>query len=190
MKLQGMAHNDQVEKTTQPITGFSRMSKEKKSSGFGKTLVVAVLCLGLGGGGAWYYNNSIAKSVESADAVALQAPTELKRATPQVQYEPIFLDIEPFTVTLRNDFDSRVLYTGMTLRVDDEDSRKRLVRYLPVIRSRILSELNSMNPTRLNDEEEIARARERIKKVVSAPISPEPYPQYVSDVLFTSFVVQ
>jgi flagellar FliL protein len=163
------------------------MDKEKKSAGFGKTLMVALVGLGVGAGGFWFYTQSVAKP---AAALFSANAGQAEDATPALQYEPIFLEIEPFTVTLRNNMESRVVYTGMTLRVADENSKKRLVRYLPVVRSRILSELNNMNPSALNDRAEVNKLRERIKEAVAAPISPEPHPQRVDEVLLTSFMVQ
>jgi len=166
------------------------MKKEKNSAGFVKTLMIALLSLGIGAGGFWFYTNTIAKqtvgSFDSRDTPANGANAR----DPGVPYEPIFLDIEPFTVTLRNDLESRVLYTSMTLRLNDEDSKTRLIRYLPVVRSRILIELNKMNPSQLNDPAELDGAGVRIKQAVSASIPPENTNQNVVEVLFTSFMVQ
>jgi len=168
------------------------MSKENKSSSFGRTLFIALLSLGMGAGGFWFYDHNIAKATPAHSEVTDNAAASAKLVRPQsdVSYQPIFLDIAPFTVTLRNDMESRVLYMGMTLRIADEDSKHRLERYLPVVRSRILSELIHMNPSQLNNQEALTRTRERIKQVVSAPIAPEPNRQLVDDILFTSFVVQ
>ena len=159
------------------------MSKEKKSLGVGIMLLVALFSLVLGAGGVWYYTNM----TQAAD---VHNETSATPSVPSVTYEPIFLDIDPFTVTLRNEYDSRVLYTAMTLRLADHDSKERLIRYLPVIRSRILSELTTLNPARLNDREEIAGVGERIRQIVRNPISPEQQEQNVTEVLLTSFVVQ
>lgn len=167
------------------------MSNEKKSSGIAKTLICCLVSLGAGAAGFWFYDNSKANASQAdGSSPAVTKSAEKSRPTAAEIYEPIFLDIDPFTVTLRNDYDSRVLYTGMTLRVADKESKDRLVKYLPVVRSRILSELNTINPSRLNDQEEITRAKERIKQIVRAPITPERNGQYVDEVLFTSFVVQ
>ena len=164
------------------------MSNEKKSSGIAKTLICCLVSLGAGAAGFWFYDNSKANASQAdGSSPAVTKSAEKSRPTAAEIYEPIFLDIDPFTVTLRNDYDSRVLYTGMTLRVADKESKDRLVKYLPVVRSRILSELNTINPSRLNDQEEITRAKERIKQIVRAPITPERNGQYVDEVLFTSF---
>lgn len=162
-----------------------RMNTEKKSAGLLKTLMIALLSLGIGAGGFWFYTNSIAHKVPS-----LLSATEHTNQLSAEPYEPIFLEIEPFTVTLRNDIESRVLYTSMTLRITNDDSRERLVRYLPVVRSRILIELNKMNPSSLNSQAELDSAGARIKKAVSNPIPPELMSQDIAEVLFTSFMVQ
>ena len=166
------------------------MSKEKSSSGIGKTLIVAVLSLGIGAAGFWYYNSKAQASQTDGNTPVAAVSAEQAKPVAAVNYVPIFMDLDPFTVTLRNDYEARVLYTGMTLRVADQASKDRLVKYLPVVRSRVLAELNTINPSRLYEHEEITRAKERIKQIVRAPITPEPNGQYVDEVLFTSFVVQ
>ncbi|MVW78173.1 flagellar basal body-associated FliL family protein [Bordetella sp. 02P26C-1] len=163
------------------------MDKEKKSAGFGKTLMVALVGLCVGAGGFWFYTQSNAKPIA---ALFETSAKPVEEAAPALQYEPIFLDIDPFTVTLRNSMESRVVYTSMTLRIADENSKTRLMKYLPVVRSRILTELNNMDPSALSDRAELDKLRERIKVTVAAPISPEPNPQRVDEVLLTSFMVQ
>lgn len=170
------------------------MSKDKKSSGFGKTLLVAMIGLGLGAGGLWYYASSTG-GLPGLGAAANAKPAESKQVAAEtpvqdVDYEPIFLELDPITVTLRNGYESRVLYTGVTLRVGDKESQERLVRYMPVIRSRVLSELNALPADKVSDPQEMDNARDRIRRIAAAPISPERRGQQITDVLFTSYVVQ
>ena len=50
---------------------------------------------------------------------------------------PIFMRIEPFTVNLVDDgYGSRLLYTGVTLRVGNEESKVILEEHMPQVRSR------------------------------------------------------
>src|SRR3546814_764573 len=59
---------------------------------------------------------------------------------------PIFSPLEPFTVTLRGETSSRILYVAITLRVADEESRRMIMNYMPEVRDRILSRLAEQKP--------------------------------------------
>lgn len=165
------------------------MTKKKKSSGLLKSLLISAMSFGIGATVFWVWTTSQAKKA-SGPEVATIAPVAGVLARQQVWADPIFLDIAPFTVTLRNDHESRVVYAGMTLHISDEASKKRLERYLPVVRSRILFVLNGMDPERLNDNETLVTVQNRIKASLCEPIAPEQLEQHVDNVLFTAFVVQ
>src|SRR5690606_4914970 len=78
-----------------------------------------------------------------------QPPQQVMSATPpppQVVPAPIFIDLEPFTVTLQNRDAERILHVGLTLRVANELSRERIQRYMPEVRSRVLMVLSGQNP--------------------------------------------
>ncbi|HBN60182.1 MAG TPA: flagellar basal body-associated protein FliL, partial [Halomonas sp.] len=52
---------------------------------------------------------------------------------------PVFTRIEPFTVNLADDrYGSRLLYTGITLRVGNEQSKTIIEEHMPQVRSRLL----------------------------------------------------
>ncbi|WP_313619972.1 flagellar basal body-associated protein FliL [Achromobacter sp.] len=111
-------------------------------------------------------------------------------ATPIAVPAPIFVPIEAFTVTLQNADTERIMHVGLTLRVSDEQTRTRLEKYMPEVRSRILMVLSSQSPTgvqTLQGKNDMVAA---IKQAVNRPFSPIPDGQYVTDVLFTAFVVQ
>ncbi|BBI70844.2 hypothetical protein HAALTHF_07810n [Vreelandella aquamarina] len=51
----------------------------------------------------------------------------------------MFTRIEPFTVNLADDrYGSRLLYTGITLRVGNEQSKAIIEEHMPQVRSRLL----------------------------------------------------
>ena len=83
-----------------------------------------------------------------------------------------------------------MLYIGFTLRFEDENSRKRVEKYLPEARSRILIELSSLNPETIHDKEMPQLIKESVKRVLQPAFVPEAYTQHINDVLFTNFVVQ
>ena len=111
-------------------------------------------------------------------------------AAPIAVPAPIFVPIEAFTVTLQNADTERIMHVGLTLRVSDEQTRTRLEKYMPEVRSRILMVLSSQSPTAVQTQQGKNDMVTAIKQAVNRPFSPLPDGQYVTDVLFTAFVVQ
>lgn len=111
-------------------------------------------------------------------------------AAPIAVPAPIFVPIEAFTVTLQNADTERIMHVGLTLRVSDEQTRTRLEKYMPEVRSRILMVLSSQSPTAVQTQQGKTDMVAAIKQAVNRPFSPLPDGQYVTDVLFTAFVVQ
>ncbi len=111
-------------------------------------------------------------------------------AAPVAVPAPIFVPIEPFTVTLQNPDTERIMHVGLTLRVSDEQTRTRLEKYMPEVRSRILMVLSSQSPTAVQTQQGKTDMANAIKQAVNRPFSPMPDGQYVTDVLYTAFVVQ
>jgi flagellar FliL protein len=111
-------------------------------------------------------------------------------ANPVAVPAPIFVPIEPFTVTLQNPETERIMHVGLTLRVSDEQTRTRLEKYMPEVRSRILMVLSSQSPTGVQTQQGKTDMANAIKQAVNRPFSPLPDGQYVTDVLYTAFVVQ
>lgn len=103
---------------------------------------------------------------------------------------PIFVPLEPFTVTLQNADTERIMHVGLTLRVSDDQTRTRLEKYMPEVRSRILMVLSSQSPIGVQTQQGKTDMVNAIKQAVNLPFSPLPDGQYVTDVLFTAFVVQ
>jgi flagellar FliL protein len=111
-------------------------------------------------------------------------------ASPIAVPSPIFVPLEPFTVTLQNPDTERIMHVGLTLRVSDEQTRTRLEKYMPEVRSRILMVLSSQSPIGVQTQQGKTDMANAIKQAVNRPFSPLPDGQYVTDVLFTAFVVQ
>jgi len=103
---------------------------------------------------------------------------------------PIFFELAPFTVTVENGITERILHVGMTLRLADEMSRHRLENYLPEVRNRILLELAKLSPDDLKGAQGRVDLASAIVDTLNRPFVPQPVGQYVTDVLFTAFVVQ
>ncbi|ANN78276.1 flagellar basal body-associated FliL family protein [Bordetella flabilis] len=111
-------------------------------------------------------------------------------AVPQAVPAPIFIPITPFTVTLQSADRERIVHLALTLRVADEQSRQRLEKYMPEVRSRILMLLSAQTPESVQTPQGKVDLAAAIMKTANKPFSPLPDGQYVTDVLFTEFVVQ
>lgn len=103
---------------------------------------------------------------------------------------PIFVALDPFTVTLRNDRTSRILHVAITLRVTDDASRQVLNDYMPEVRDRVLSRLSEQHPIQVQTTEGRARLVRDLGNTLEAPYTPQPQGPNIQNVLFTAFVVQ
>lgn len=173
------------------------MSKEtnrttQKSGSFFKSLIIIILCLGIGGAGMWYYlgNTPNGQAAMLAQQTGQPMAAPVAPVAPATSINPIFLELDPFTVTLNRNGFSRVLYIGFTLRFEDKASMDRVSKYLPEARSRILIELSGLDPETIHAKETPELIKESIKRVLQPAFYPELYPQHINSVLFTNFVVQ
>lgn len=104
--------------------------------------------------------------------------------------DPLFTSLEPFTVSLRDDHGSRVVYVGITLRVEDEASRKMLNTYMPEVRDRVLATLTQQSTVEIQAPNGRERLSTQLRHALNQPYRPNPAGPRISKVLFTAFVVQ
>ncbi|MGM8849133.1 flagellar basal body-associated protein FliL [Salinicola halophyticus] len=103
---------------------------------------------------------------------------------------PIFVTIQPFTVNLQSDYGDRLLYVGLSLRVDDQRTRDFLEQHMPEVRSRLLMLLSGKSAEELIKPEGKTRIKQQILGLFDEPIT-TPQPQLsIDDVLFSDFIVQ
>ncbi len=104
---------------------------------------------------------------------------------------PIFLKIDPFTVNLADDdFGSRLLYAGLSLKVGNEETRAILHEHMPQVRSRLLMLFSGKQAGQLTSPEGKRRLSEEVIAVLSDPLTQPQPPLDIRDVLFTEFIVQ
>lgn len=105
--------------------------------------------------------------------------------------EPIFVKIDPFTVNLQaDDYGPRLLYTGLSLKVGNTESRDLIVTHMPQVRNRLLLLLSGQNPEEVTSAGGKERLAARILEQLRQPLA-EPQPALIiDDVLFTEFIVQ
>ncbi|CAH0273355.1 flagellar basal body-associated protein FliL [Erwinia aphidicola] len=123
----------------------------------------------------------------------MKAPKDAAAAAkPEPPPAPVFFALDTFTVNLINpDNDpDRVLYVGFTLRLPDEETRRRMNDYLPEVRSRLLLLLSRQNATGLANEQGKQQLVTQIKQVLAPPLVQGQPQQVVTDVLFTAFILR
>jgi flagellar FliL protein len=103
---------------------------------------------------------------------------------------PIFVELEPFTVTLDSESGTRILYAAITLRVEDDATRKLLASYMPEVRDRVLLLLSEQDPVAVQKPKARQQLAQELIKALEAVYKPQPQQPKITSVLFTAFVVQ
>lgn len=104
---------------------------------------------------------------------------------------PIFMSIAPFTVNLADDsYGSRLLYTGITLRVGNEASKTIIEEHMPQVRSRLLMLLSGKQAEELTSSEGKQQLAQAIIDRLNEPLTENQPPLDLREVLFTEFIVQ
>src|SRR5690554_1753074 len=158
------------------------------SGRLGKLLLWALVIAVVAGGsvaGTFYFLQKM--GFQGNSAFAESAPVE---RVPVDLPAPIFAPLEPFTVTLRDERTTRILYVAITLRLVDESSRNMITEYMPEVRDRVLRLLAVQNPTYVQTPEGRERLVQDLTQLLQRPYLPQPRGPEISAVLFTAFVVQ
>lgn len=148
--------------------------------------ILTVLAIIAGSVGATVFYMSHVEKTEAANAAK---PLTAQGPAPAIP-GPIFVALDPFTVTLRDDYTKRILYAAITLRVSDEASRQLLTEYMPEVRDRVLLALAKQDPKTVQAPETRQLLSQSLAKVLEAPYLPQPQHPQITHVLFTAFVVQ
>jgi len=156
-----------------------------ESSGGSKKLlwvmIILVLLSSAGAAAAIYLVLDQRNSSDSGEAQ--QQTVEL---TP-----PVFTRIEPLTVNLADDrYGSRLLYTGITLRVGNEQSKTIIEEHMPQVRSRLLILLSGKKANELTSTEGKEELAQAIISRLNVPLTENQPPLDLREVLFTEFIVQ
>ncbi len=104
---------------------------------------------------------------------------------------PVFIVVEPFTVNLTpGEVGDQYLQVALTLQVADQAQVDRIKLYMPQVRSRVLMLLSSKKASEISSVEGKKKLSDDIIAQINLPFTPQSEPQAVSDVFFTSFVIQ
>ncbi len=144
-------------------------------------IVAAVVIVAGAAAGAFVFLRS---SGGSAGETKKEAKTEPAKA-------PVFVTIEPFTVNLQQEgAEQQYLQVSFTLQVSDAAQEETIKNFMPQVRSRLLLLLSSKKASELTPADGKKKLQEDIISAVNQPFSAKGAPQEVSNVFFTSFVIQ
>jgi flagellar FliL protein len=148
----------------------------------------AVLVLGLGAGAGWYFlHGSTADGAGSAKKEHADASSKKKKKD---EHPPEYLPIEPFTVNLQPENGDQYLQVAFTLQVDGAEQAELIKANMAKVRSRVLLLLSGKKASEINTVEGKQQLAGEILAVVKEPFAEHGEGQEVSDVLFTSFIIQ
>jgi flagellar FliL protein len=139
-------------------------------------IAVAVLVLVAGGGAAWYL---------------LKGDTDTKHTVEAKPAEPpVYVPMEKFVVNLQPEDGEQYLQIQFTLQVPTLEQVELIKANMPKIQSRVLLLLSAKRASELSTPEGKRQLSSEIIASVNEPFVPKGAPQLVSDVLYTSFIIQ
>jgi flagellar FliL protein len=140
-------------------------------------IIAAVLLLGGGGAAAFFLMKGNA------------APGAHKEETKKHE-KPEFVAIEPFTVNLQPENGEQYLQIQFTLQVANPEQVELIKTNMARVRSRVLLLLSAKKASELTSVEGKDLLSKEIIAAVKKPFADKGPPQEVTDVLFTSFIIQ
>jgi len=149
----------------------------------------AVLVLGLAGGAGWYFMHG-SGAEESATPAKKEHGSSSSKKKKKEEHPPEYLAVEPFTVNLQPENGDQYLQVAFTLQVDGAEQAEVIKTNMAKVRSRVLLLLSGKKASEINTVEGKQRLAGEILAVVKEPFAEHGDEQEVSDVLFTSFIIQ
>jgi len=141
-------------------------------------ILAGVLTLGaLGGGAAWF----LLRGKKDSGGAHKEA---------RKSGEQMFLAVDPFTVNLQPETGDQYLQVSFTLQVEGADQVELIKLNMPKVRSRLLMLLSSKKASELITSEGKQLLAAQIIEQIKLPFEERGAPQEVTDVLFTSFIIQ
>ncbi len=146
-------------------------------------LGILIIVLSMAGSVGVYFLLDAKSSANAEEEPASSEPVEAP--------VPLFVEISPFTVNLQSEqYEQRLLYIGLSLKVADEKTQSLLVEHMPQVRSRLLLLLSSQNAEDLVSPQGKVALSQEILALFDEPLT-DPQPTLaVQDVLYTDFIVQ
>jgi len=147
--------------------------------------VAAVLLLGGGGGAAWYF-------MQGGDAAAEHdSPKESKKKKKkEASAKPEYVPVEAFTVNLQPENGEQYLQVQFTLQVAGAEQATLVKDNMAIVRNRVLLLLSGKKASEISTVEGKQQLAAEIQAIVQEPFEKDGDEQEVTDVLFTSFIIQ
>jgi flagellar protein FliL len=158
-------------------------------AGSKKKLIViaaaAVLLLGGGGGAAWYF-------MQGGDgAAAHESPKESKKKKKKdAGIKPEYVPVEAFTVNLQPENGEQYLQVQFTLQVAGAEQATLVKDNMAIVRNRVLLLLSGKRASEISTVQGKQQLAAEIQAIVQEPFDKDGDEQDVTDVLFTSFIIQ
>jgi flagellar FliL protein len=145
-----------------------------------------VLVLGLGGGAGWYFMHG--SSAEASEPSKKDHDGSKKKK--KEEHPPEYLAVEPFTVNLQPENGDQYLQVAFTLQVNGAQQAEAIKANMAKVRSRVLLLLSGKKASEINTVEGKQQLAGEILAAVKLPFAEHGDEQEISDVLFTSFIIQ
>ena len=139
-------------------------------------VLVALIAIGAGAGGTWYFMKM------NGDASEEPAPPKPKPTK--------FMDLELFTVNLNADEGGQYLQVGLTIKIKETPVEQEIGKQMPDIRNRILMLLSSKKSSEVNSIVGKQQLSQQSVEEIKQSVKTEEFQSDVLEVLFTSFVIQ
>ena len=166
-----------------------------------------VLALAAGGGAAAFFllkkpeaQQAKAKHGEKAEghedaaaegeAAEEEAPEEEASGHADPKTALTYVQFETFTVNLLPDPDDKFLQLDLTVEVKGAELAEKMKAQMPVLRNRVLLLLTSKKASDISTPEGKAQLSEELLVELKKPLAAHGKPLKVTQVLFTSFVIQ
>ena len=141
------------------------------------TVVGPMVLIG-GAGAAWFF-------MKGDDTAVSQKEKKSRPSAP-----PVYVPLERFTVNLQPEDGEQYLQIQFTLQVPTLEQVELIKANMPKIQSRVLLLLSAKRASELSTPEGKRQLSSEIIASVNEPLVAKGAPQLVSDVLYTSFIIQ
>jgi flagellar protein FliL len=169
-------------------------------------ILAVVLALAAGGGAAAFFlmkkpeaQQAKAKHAEKAEghedaaegeAAEEEAPEEEAGGHADPKTALTYVQFETFTVNLLPDPDDKFLQLDLTVEVKGAELAEKMKAQMPALRNRVLLLLTSKKATDISTPEGKAQLSAELLVELKKPLAAHGKPLKVTQVLFTSFVIQ
>jgi len=140
---------------------------------------------GGGGGAAWYF-------MQGGDgAAAHESPKESKKKKKKdAGVKPEYVPVEAFTVNLQPENGEQYLQVQFTLQVAGTEQATLVKDNMAIVRNRVLLLLSGKRASEISTVQGKQQLAAEIQAIVQEPFDKDGDEQDVTDVLFTSFIIQ